>query len=148
MAKKQTEITTEIVDQTTGEMVIQTTKKTHSYRITSDQFYMSFLESTDIIKFLNPTQIVIMSQLCVKAQYNTGVVLLPKAIKQEIAELIKCSIRTINNAISLFKKNNLIDGSNGMYNINPKYFWKGTLNTRENLLKDNNFIMNITYSID
>lgn len=68
--------------------------------------------------------------------FDTNEIALIKAIKDRMASDIGTNVRTINNSISsLVSKNVLIQKARGLFILNPKLFFKGSLDSRNNLLK-------------
>jgi len=68
--------------------------------------------------------------------FDTNEIVLVKAIKERMSLDIGVNIRTISNAISsLVSKNILIPKGRCLYVLNPKFFFKGSLSNRNNLIK-------------
>lgn len=72
--------------------------------------------------------------MCELAEYNTGMVKLTTAVRQEICKSLSISPNTLTNNLSLLKSKNLIKGDKGDFIINAQIFWKGDAESREKLL--------------
>jgi hypothetical protein len=73
---------------------------------------------------------------CEHAEFNTGRVLLPTALRKELCETLNISSTNLANNIKLLKQFNLVTGKDGVFIINPHIFWKGDIATRNKVLKD------------
>jgi DNA-binding MarR family transcriptional regulator len=122
-------------DVQTGELL--TISKTFSVKAAkSEEFFFTFLSALNAMSDLSSaSDIKILAIFCSIAEYNTGKVVLSKDKRSEIAKKLKVTLQAITNSISRLKKAGLICGNRGVYEINPQYFWKGTTNEREKLLK-------------
>lgn len=125
------------VDTSTGEVVNVTTQKTFTIKTTTDTFYMTFIKHTkSIFKLKSAVDIKLIIKLCELAEYNTGRVILPSPLRKDVCVDLEITTQQFSNAISSLKKKKLITGAQGLYNINPLIFWKGTTDNRVNLLKE------------
>jgi DNA-binding transcriptional ArsR family regulator len=122
-------------DVTTGELL--TVSKTFAVKAEkSEEFFFTFLSALNVISGLSSaSDIKILAILCSIAEYNTGKAILTADKRADMAKNIGVSSQAITNSISRLKKAGLICGARGIYEINPQYFWKGTTNEREKLLK-------------
>ena len=146
MAKFNQVFTKEYVNPETGEVQEIEIEKTFTYKISPDQFYMIFLGhfSTQLGLKSNTAKNLLM-WFCEHAEFNTGKVLLPTAIRKELCETLNISSTNLANNIRLLKNANLITGSNGVFIINPQIFWKGDITTRNKILRDKE--MQISFKI-
>lgn len=126
----------ETVDRTTGE--IKVIKKTFSVKTDgTEEFFMTFLSGMNAICELSrPSDIKVMALLCAKAEYNTGIAKLSTSDRREMEDRLDCSSQALSNSIRRLKDAKLVSGTKGNFEINPHYFWKGTTNERQRLLKD------------
>lgn len=126
----------ESYDPATGEVKILS--KTFSVKSKStEEFYISFLSGLNAICNLTRSgDIKLLALLCVRAEFNTGVVKLSSNDRKELMEKLDCATNVISNSIGRLKKAGLLSGDRGDYEINPHCFWKGTTDERNRLLKD------------
>lgn len=137
MGKFNTLITREFVDPETGEISVLETSKTFTTKVNSDAFYMTFIKFiSPIFNLKSKNAQSLLVWMCEHAEYNTGRVFLPTDIRKQITEELEISNNTITNNLKILKDSKLIDGSNGVFTINPQIFWKGDLKMREKLLTE------------
>ena len=135
--KLKNETTTEIVDKETGEIISSTISKTFSVKTKSDEFYFTFLTLLkDIIGLKSIVDLKVLYVLCNMAEFNTGKVSMSTNRRDEICDILGITYNTLANSISRLKKSNFITDKKRDYTINPTYFWKGDLKTREQVLKN------------
>jgi hypothetical protein len=140
------ETTKEIVNTETGEVFLQTTSKTFNIKVTSDSFYITFLTVIKELAGLKSiVDVKVLSCLCSIAEYNTGIVFLTAERKQYICDTMNLKYQSVANSLTNLKKSGFITGKGGTYTINPEYFWKGDLKTREQLLKEGKININIEF---
>lgn len=132
MQKLKQEITT--VNETTGE--ITTVSKIYSTKVEQDSFYMCFIEYLKPWYNLTGKAQKILAHLCSNAAFDTGVISLAKADRADICEMFNLQPSNLSAILTSLKKENLITGEGGRYTINPLVFWKGKLETRNQLLKE------------
>lgn len=138
----------EVLDKETGEIYTVETSKTWSSKVhDTESFYMVFVNWISLeYQIKSDVAKSILTWMLTNAEYNTGKVRLTTVDREEVCKLYNIT----NNALSIYlnklKKLNLIQGSKGIFNINPEIFWKGELSVRNKLLKDGN--ITFTISID
>jgi len=127
---------TENIDRTTGEVI--TTSKTFTVAAkNTEEFFFTFLSGLNAICHLSrPSDIKILALLCSKAEYNTGIVRLTTSDRKEIISKLNSTTQSFSNSMTRLRKEGLIVGDHGNYEINPHYFWKGTTDERNKLLRD------------
>ncbi len=102
-----------------------------------EEFFFTFLNPLkDIIGLKSIVDLKVLYVLCNMAEFNTGKVSMSTNRRDEICEILGITYNTLANSISRLKKNNFITDKKRDYTINPCYFWKGDLKTREQLLKE------------
>lgn len=85
---------------------------------------------------LDKVAIKILTWCGINAQHNTNVVNLTKPMCTLITKEYGLSYNTIKNAISrLAKKKALFPLGSGTYRVNPKYYWKGSVDSRRRTMK-------------
>lgn len=139
MSKFNTLTERQIINPETGELTTIETSKTFTTKITEDQFYMTFINFVSPMFDLKPERAKdLLIWMLKHAEYNTGVVQMPAATRKQIVEELGMANNSITNYLKTLKDKKLISGSNGVFTINPKIFWKGELAARKQLLKDKN----------
>lgn len=146
MAGRRLKHVEETLDQTTGE--ISVVHKTFSIKAdSSEKFFITFLSGLNAICGLSrPSDIKVLAILCSMAEFNTGKVIMTSSARKEIMK--KLGIKTpqaLSNSISRLKKEHLLEGERGEYEINPQYFWKGNTNERDKLLREKRMNLTLKY---
>lgn len=146
MAKYMTKSTTvERVDPETGEVVILETTKDFKMKTSPERFYMVFFEKMASfygIKNLSDAKVLIY--MCELAEYNTGLVRMSKATRQEIVEKTGVNYTNLSKNMKSLVKLGLLIESNRDYIVNPEVFWKGDLKARTEQLEAGGIKFNIT----
>ena len=135
MAKK---IFSSIITETnkdTGD-VTETEKSVTVSSGSGDKFFMTFIEN--LSSFYNIsclTDVKVLAKMCSMVEYNTYQVFLPSARRKEIMTSLGINTQTMTNALTRLKAVSMISGADGMYEINPNVFWKGSTKERDKLLR-------------
>ena len=126
----------ETVDTTTGE--VKTVTKTFSVKSKNkEDFFMVFLTGLNAICSLSrPSDIKVLVELCSRAEFNTGKVRLTPVDRKEMLEKMKIKAQSLSNSLKRLRGVGLIEGSHGVYEVNPQCFWKGTTDERNKLLRE------------
>ena len=122
------------VDKETGEVV--TTSKHFSVKTTPEKFYMTYIDN--LAAFFELRSLVdtkLLQVLCMRAEYDSGVVMLPAGERADICKLLSISSQQVTNSLNSLKKLRLITGEKGVYKINPSVFWKGSLDARRKVME-------------
>jgi hypothetical protein len=116
--------------------VISTELKTVK-KVTKDKFLQVYLEDFGaLMKIKEGLEYKIILWIGKEMNYETNEIVLVKAIKERMAVDISANIRTINNVISsLTNKNVLISTDRTVFHLNPKMFFKGSIQQREILIR-------------
>lgn len=106
-------------------------------RVTKDKFLQVYLEDfASLMKINSGAEYKVVLWIGNEMGFNTNEIVLVKAIKERISEDIGINVRTINNAItSLTEKGVLLTNSRSVYMLNPKLFFKGSIEDRNVCLK-------------
>ena len=145
--KLKNEITTQRIHPETGGLFTETISKTFSIKTTSEEFYFTFLTLLkDVVGLKSIIDVKVLFALCNNAEYNTGTVSMSTNKRKEIMEFVGITYHTLANSLSRLKKQGFISDKNRDYTINPIYFWKGDLKTREQLLNEGKLSINIEFS--
>lgn len=124
-----------VVDKETGEISQVETVKKQKIEITSEPFYMVFIDyMAPIFSLKNGTSKSVLSKLCSMAEFNTGKVSLGAADRDQICEELNIKKNVLSMAIKELCDKKLVEGTRGRYVINPQIFWKGDLKTRNAIL--------------
>lgn len=100
-------------------------------------YYYAFPEHMqNYSKIKSAKALLLLSELCSRAEWNTGRVLLPAGIKKEICTEIESDYSNISKLLRMLESSDFITKkAEGVYFINPKSFWRGELEEREKLLE-------------
>lgn len=146
MAILKSETTQTTTNPDTGQVITETTSKTFKVRTTSEEFYFTFLTLIkNIVGLKSIVDVKVLYALCNLAEFNTGIVSLSTNKRNEILSFLDITYHTLSNSLTRLKKNGFIVVNKGDITINPQYFWKGDLKTRENLLRENNLSFNVEF---
>lgn len=138
--------TTSIVDTETGEVHMVETEKLVSVKTETEEFfqiYCRLIASVYELKYADDIKILI--KFCEIAQFNTGVVLLPAALRKKVCEEIGILTSNMSKSIKRLKDKELLTGDRGEYKINPAIFWKGEQKVRAQILKDNGLALTLNF---
>jgi hypothetical protein len=133
--KNSHKVVTEIVDSETGE-VLSTNIKIHKYIASSkDEFMLLYVNVLPIfIGLSNPAKTVYAYLL---SNYNSNVTFeIASGTRSLISNTYGMSLSAVANALTELKEHSLIySHTKGMYQINPRYAFKGSSNDRNSALK-------------
>jgi hypothetical protein len=142
--KLKNQINQQVLDRTTGEIVEVTTQKTYSIKMDSDKFFMTFIETVaPIYKLRSLSDLKLMIKFCTITQFNTGKIIISPALRKEICEELNISTNMFSISLRSLLDKQLIYGEKGSYIINPQLHWKGTIDSRNQLMKT----LRITFTI-
>lgn len=128
----------------TGEQV--ETFKSVSVKVNTNTFYFTYIESISwIIGVTNAKELQVLSIICLHAEYNKGVCLLPPDRRKEFCEKLEMNSNTFGVCLSRLVKRGLLRNSGGVVEINPICFWKGTNDERDKLLKEQGLELRIKF---
>ncbi len=126
---------THFVDKDTGE-ILESNTKSHKYiASTRDEFMLLYVNVLPIfINLSHPSKIVYAHLL---SNYNSNVIFeIALGTRSMIANNYQISMSAVANALTELKENSLIySHGKGMYQINPRYAFKGSSNDRNDALK-------------
>lgn len=131
------EVTSEIVDQQTGELILKTESKTFSVKKDNEPFFLTYSRCMSMLYNLTSlTAVKILWKFLERAEYNTGIVYITSQVKKDIINALDISESIYNKSISMLKTSNIITGNRGQFVINPEIHWKGDYKTREKIMKE------------
>lgn len=118
------------IDQETGK--VTTVRQEFTKVIERDKFIQVYLEDiSGLLRIDSKVYLKILVKVWEQAQYNENRIILIKPIKEDIAEAVGCSTKTVNNGITeLVKLKLLLRQDKSVYYLNPKLFFKGSHDRR------------------
>lgn len=121
----------------TGQIEEVETRKVHKISVKpDDEFYMVYIKYMSVFYGLKyADDIKMLAMLCSWAEFNKGVVYLTSSRRKEITETMGIHNSNISNSLKRLKELNLIFGSDGEFEINPTVFWKGSKQTRMDVMQ-------------
>lgn len=135
MANYQTVETREYVDMETGEVKSIEMSKRFSYKIQEDDFFMIFYKyvqaNLELKSFLAFKMLIALGK---RADWETGKVVVSTAERELIMSEIHGCSKNFSRIMGELVRSGAVAGSRGNYFINPKYFWKGSLKKRRELI--------------
>lgn len=139
MAKYQVQSTeTQHVDESTGQLIITTTQKTHKIEVNEDNFFITYLKFLSVFyELTHISDVKLIVKFCELAEFNTGKVSISTGKRKEICDELGINTSNFSKYTKRLKDKGLISGDKGEYKINPDIFWKGDKKSRAALLKDN-----------
>jgi hypothetical protein len=118
-------------------VLLKTTELTTVRKVTKDKFMQVYLDDfASLMKINSGAEYKVVLWIGNEMGFNTNEIVLVKAIKERISKDTDINIRTINNTItSLTEKGILLTISRSIYTLNPKLFFKGSLEERNSCVK-------------
>lgn len=111
-------------------------------KITPESFMQVYLQDlSGMFKIETKTELRLLSLLWKQSEFHRegglgNYITVVKAHKKQWAKYCECSEQTISNTIAkLTKKDLLLKGDRSVYYLNPKYFFKGALSSRDAVIK-------------
>lgn len=121
------------VDVATGELVGEVTKEHHYLANSKESFFLCYSAIQGVFMEMEQSEIRVFGYLL---QYVDGAKIdITKRLRLEIARKTNLNERTIYNILpSLVEKNLIFKHSDGLYQLNPRYVFKGSTVSRNNAL--------------
>lgn len=111
-------------------------------------FYMTFAEFVNPVHRLkSANDISVLGMLCKYMDYNNQANLTTKA-RKEICEVIGISSSVFSRSLASLKEKGFITGEEGVFDINPFIFWKGSSKEREKLLKGEGLALKLNFIVE
>ena len=128
----------EYLDPETGLIKTKVLSKTYGIKTKTDGFYMTFFENlASFFQITSTKEIFILVELCSRAEYSTGKVMIVSALKRELLQKFETSDSYFTACLKdLCQKGLLIKLGTGYYQVNPLIFWKGDTKERARMLKE------------
>ena len=131
------DVVKQVIDKETGQVLDETVEKHFSTSVKTDSFFMVFFENFGTFLGLkNGSDIKLMACMCTKADFNTGLVRMSTSMRREICSEAGISLTNINKNLKRLSDVGLLILKEGDYVINPTVFWKGTMKSRTELLRE------------
>lgn len=127
----------EQIDAATGEVLSYESEKTFTQKIDKDKFYITYIDFiAPFFKLKSAKAKDLLIWMCNHAEFNTGRVLIPSEIRNQISKELDMSPNGITNNLKALKDLNLISGERGVFMINPQVFWKGDEKARKAFMNE------------
>ena len=128
----------EVLDPKTGELLQYEASKTYKEKITSENFYMIFLDyMAPLFKIKSHITRQVLDKMCQMAEFNSGNVSIASADRKAICDELEINAQQFSKALKQLKDLQLITGESGKFTINPYVFWKGDQAIRRKELLEN-----------
>lgn len=136
----------EVTNHKTGE--ITTTEITYAIKAkNSEEFfttYFSFMKH--MLKIKSALDLQVLAKFCMMLQFNSNRVMLTTGARKEMCTEFGVLNTNLSASIKRLKALGMMTGEDGDYEINPKIFWKGTSDERNNLLRTKGIELRIQFS--
>jgi hypothetical protein len=135
---KSSTVVNNFVDASTGEILDVEIDVKHERILadTREEFFFTYASIIGVIQELDKVSVNILMYCNTNAQWNTNMVALTKPVVEDICKTFDIKYQTVRNAVSKLKKTGIfIHLGNSTYRINPRYYWKGNTNERNNTMK-------------
>jgi len=139
---------TQYVDESTGQLIITTTEKVHTIKVTEDSFFMTYITLLQpFYQLEHLADVKLIVKFCELAEFNTGKVSISTGKRKEICEELGISTSNFSKYTKRLKDKGLITGDKGEFEVSASVFWKGDRKTRAALLKDKGITMTINFTM-
>jgi hypothetical protein len=136
MKKLKNEVTTDVLDTSTGELIRTTTQKTYSVKVDQDAFFMTYIKYMSVFfKLKYADDMKVLAKFCQICSFDKGIVVLSASQRKEIEEELNLLPTNFSRSLKRLKEIGLITGDKGTFVINPELYWKGNNKTRNDILK-------------
>jgi len=124
-----------VIDESTGEILSETTSVTMYLANSSKEFYLMYASMLSVLKGSSDPKINLLAGLI--ERYSKGQEFsMSRGLKDLIAKECNGSSRTFDRAFTVLKEENLIiEVSPRLYRINPKHIFQGSSKNRDKSLK-------------
>ena len=127
----------EYVNKDTGETLSYESEKIFTQKIEKDKFYITYIDFiAPFFKLKSAKAKDLLIWMCNNAEFNSGRVLMPTEIRDQISKELDMSANGITNNLKSLKDLNLISGERGVFTINPQIFWKGDEKARKAFMNE------------
>ena len=127
----------EYVNKDTGETLSYESEKIFTQKIEKDKFYITYIDFiAPFFKLKSAKAKDLLIWMCNNAEFNSGRILMPTEIRDQISKELDMSANGITNNLKSLKDLNLISGERGVFTINPQIFWKGDEKARKAFMNE------------
>ena len=133
----------ESIDTATGETV--EIRKQFAIKVESAEFYITFIEAIAFIHNIKG-EFTVLAILCMNSEFNTGKCFLSSERRKIFADTLGLKITGFNSSLHRLEKKGAITNNQGTIEINPLYLWKGSVEERNRILKEQGLELNIKFS--
>lgn len=134
--------TTESIDTSTGEVV--EIRKQFAVKVETAEFYITFIEALAFIHNIKG-EFPVLAILCMNSEFNTGNCFLTSDRRKIFAETLGLKSSGFNSALHRLEKKGALKNNGGTIEINPIYVWKGSVEERNKLLKEQGLELSIKF---
>ncbi len=115
-----------VIDTNTGELLSDETSYTMTKLVPAEPAYIKlYIDDLSCLCRLTAGETKILLQVAALANYD-GIIALPAGIKTNVADIVGCQPKVVNNALTSFCKQNVLKKTGiGVYELNPDYFARG-----------------------
>ena len=139
--------TTKEVQDGSGRVITTTESKTFAVKKSTEHFYMVYFENlSGFYKLTSATDIKVLSVLCGKAEFNTGVIELSTNVRELICTTLGIINSQLSRSLKTLSNKGLLTIYKGSVEINHNCFWKGSTETRNKLIKEGRLELRIKFT--
>lgn len=125
------------IDEDRGLLIDVETEKNFEKKIDIESFYKTFIEYiSPLFNLNNHSTKNVLIWMCTHANPTNGICMLPTSIRKELCQELNINNSNLSTTINKLKELDLISGQNGLFEINPKIFWKGNADAQKELLNE------------
>lgn len=125
--------TTRTVSEETGELLNEETKQNEIIAGTKEDFLLIYSGMIGVMKLFTQAQVRVFAYLLRYADGTRFAV--TKALREQMQNEIKINERSIYNTLIQLEDKGLIFKANNLYQVNPRYAFKGSSLNRNGALK-------------
>lgn len=129
---------------------VTTTQQVYSLKLKSgEEFYMTYLSFMQhLLRIKSMIDVHVLTKFCSMMQFNSNQVFITTGVRKAICAELNLHNSNLSAAIRRLRDLGLISGEEGTFEINPIVVWKGTTETREQLLKERGLQLVINLQVD
>lgn len=127
-------------DTETGEQIGE---KTIDYLVENEKdFYITYCKVLGLMGDMKLGEMKTLAWLVSNSHFNNNMVVVTSGVKEKIAKEMEISVSAVNNSLQplvskgiLYRDSDKGGRRDGVYYINPEYYWKGNISERNKVLK-------------
>jgi len=118
-----------------GVQRFQTETQIYSIPFKGDEFYMTYFKyMAPLFRIKSISDVKVLWQLTLYAEFNTGVVVLSPERRRHISSVTGVGVNNLPKHLGSLKALGLITGERNDYILNPSIFWKGSNKDRSEFI--------------